>query len=371
MTIGLLATGDELTHGDTLNTLTQVIAKALSSDGFPMGTHVVCGDKERELVEALSFLGNKHQVIIITGGLGPTSDDRTRFALATHLNKPLIEYSEASTHVEARLTRAKLVMNKGNHQQTLFPEGARLFPNANGTAMGCAYRQNEKLFILLPGPPKECMPMFQIYALPLIRQLIGASQKKILTWRLFAVAESQIAEVLEHALIHINCQIGYCLETPYLLFKVRCEKNCMADVRAAVEPLVSPYIIAPPEKTASERLCALLDARKIQMTIIDDVTGGVLQRLLQKPENYNKLLFRDENYNQATFYFHASGLQAYWQGVSGEGSSDVALSYRLGDEAGEVRYTLPRIGAWSVHMAAEWLSFSIAQLINQVHNSVT
>jgi len=371
MTIGLLATGDELTHGDTLNTSSQVIAEALSSDGLSMGMHVVCGDKEQELVDALSFLGKKHQVMIITGGLGPTSDDRTRFALAAYLNEPLIEYTDALLHVEARLTRAKLCMDDGNRQQTLFPEGSELFPNPHGTAMGCAYRQDEKLFILLPGPPKECMPMFQAYALPLLRQLISSSQKEILTWRLFAVAEGQMAEVLEHALTDIDCQLGYCLETPYLMFKVRCEKSSVADVRAAIEPLVAPYIIAPPEQTASMRLCALFETQKPKVAVFDDVTGGVLQSLLQNPKNYGDLSFREQDKNKAELCFYATGLEAYWQGADDAGSSDVVLSYRLGDEVGEERYTLPRIGAWTVHTAAEWLSFRIFHLINQVHDRLT
>lgn len=369
MTIGLLATGDELTHGDTLNTSTQVIAKQLSSEGFSMGMHVVCGDKEQELVDALTFLGKKHQVIIITGGLGPTSDDRTRFAWARYLDKPLIEYADAMLHIETRLTRAKLLMNDGNRQQALFPVGASLFPNPNGTAMGCVYRQNEHLFILLPGPPTECMPMFQAYALPYLQKALTSTQKEILTWRLFGVAEGQIAEVLEHALEPIDCQLGYCLETPYLMFKVRCDKSFANKVRTAAEPLVAPYMIAPPEQTASAQLSAFLDAKKPHITVFDEVTGGVLQSLLHRPKNHAYLLFKEKDNDEAMCYFHASGLEAYWEGASDEGSSDVVLTYRLGEqEEGEERYTLPRIGAWTVHTAAEWLSFRIFHLINQAHD---
>jgi molybdenum cofactor synthesis domain-containing protein len=371
MTIGLLATGDELTHGDTLNTSSQIIARALSSEGMSMGMHVVCGDKEHELVEALKFLGNKHQVVVITGGLGPTSDDRTRFALARYLNQALIEYADALCHVEARLTRAKLLMNDGNRQQALFPDGATLFPNAHGTAMGCAYRQGKQLFILLPGPPNECMPMFQTYALPLLKKLIDSSKKAILTWRLFGVAEGQIAEILEHALEGITCQMGYCLQTPYLLFKVRCEPSCVVEVRGVIEPLISAYIIAPPEQTASEQLSMLLAEHKVKMTVFDEATGGVLQSLLQQPKNYTCLSFQANDHDKTRCYFHASGLQAYWQGASNAGSSDVVLMYRVGEQEGVARYTLPRIGAWTLHTAAEWLCARMFDLINQGHDFVT
>ncbi|MDF1827426.1 MAG: competence/damage-inducible protein A [Legionellaceae bacterium] len=372
MTIGLLATGDELTHGDTLNTSSQLIARALSSEGMSMGMHVVCGDKERELVDALEFLGKKHQVIMITGGLGPTSDDRTRFALARYLNQALIEFDDALNHVEARLARAKLLMNDGNRQQALFPEGATLFPNAHGTAMGCAYRQGEQLFVLLPGPPNECMPMFQAYALPLLRKQIDSSKKELLTWRLFDVAEGQIAEVLEHALAGISCQLGYCLETPYLMFKVRCNACDAARVRSLVEPLIAPYLLTSTllACTASAQLSALLKKLKVDVTIVDEATGGMLQSLLHKPCHYAYLSFQaqEDKVAAASGYFYASGPRAYWQGASDAGSSDVVLRYRVGEHHGEERYTLSRIGAWTTHTAAEWLCARIFDLINQGHD---
>jgi nicotinamide-nucleotide amidase len=372
MTIGLLATGDELTHGDTLNTSSQVIARALSSEGMSMGMHVVCGDKEHELVDALEFLGKKHQVVVITGGLGPTSDDRSRFALARYLNQVLIEFDDALDHVEARLARVKLLMNDGNRQQALFPEGATLFPNAHGTAMGCAYRQGEQLFILLPGPPNECTPMFQAYALPLLKKLINASQKEILTWRLFDVAEGQIAEVLEHAFAGIACQLGYCLETPYLIFKVRCNAGDAARVRCLVEPLIAPYLLASTllECTASAHLSVLLKKLKLDVTIVDEATGGILQSLLHKPCHYAYLSFQAKGDDTASCFFHASGPDAYWQGASDAGSSDVVLRYRVGEHKGEERYTLSRIGAWTRHTAAEWLCARIFDLINQGHDFV-
>jgi|TARA_R110002126_G_scaffold110918_1_gene248312 nicotinamide-nucleotide amidase len=370
MTIGLLATGDELTHGDTLNTSTQVIAKILSSEGMSIGMHVVCGDKQHELVDALEFLGHKHQVMIITGGLGPTSDDRTRFALARYLNQALIEYADALLHVETRLKRAKLLMDDGNRQQALFPKEATLFPNPNGTAMGCAYQQDKRLFIILPGPPNECMPMFQTYALPLLQKLMIASEKEILTWRLFGVAEGQIAQVLEHALVNIPCQLGYCLEMPYLMFKVRCEKHVVEDVRKIIKPLVAAYLIASTEHTASAQLSMLFECQKLKATVFDETTGGILQSLLQNPNNHAYLSFREHDDDSTRCYFHASGMEAYWQGVSHVGSSDVVLTYRLGTQQGEERYTLPRIGPWATHTAAEWLSFRIFDLINQAHDFV-
>ena len=99
MSTAILATGDEIIHGDTLNTNSQYIAKALGSEGISLGYHLCSSDKETDLVNALNFLKQSHDTIIITGGLGPTSDDRTRYALASSIQHPLVEYPEAVEHL--------------------------------------------------------------------------------------------------------------------------------------------------------------------------------------------------------------------------------------------------------------------------------
>ncbi len=193
MTIAVLATGDELTHGDTLNTTSQIMAHTLSSAGFPMGMHVVCGDKEQELLDAIAFLASHHDVVLITGGLGPTSDDRTRFALASYLNIPLVLDPDALRHIEQRIHAANLEKNlgiemgPGQEAQALFPEGAVIFDNVLGTARGCGYEQNGQLFILLPGPPKECLPMFETHALSYLKQKRTPSDRVCLKWQLFGL----------------------------------------------------------------------------------------------------------------------------------------------------------------------------------------
>ena len=137
MTIAILATGDEIIHGDTLNTNSHAIAHAINSEGLALGLHVSSSDNENEMLGCIEFLSQKHDTIILLGGLGPTSDDRTRFVLARFLKTTLVEFPKALAHIQARITRANLSLNPGNRQQALFPSGAVLLPNPHGTAMGC------------------------------------------------------------------------------------------------------------------------------------------------------------------------------------------------------------------------------------------
>ncbi len=245
MSIAILATGDELTHGDSLNTTSQVVASALSHAGYPMGMHLVCGDKPSELSAGIQFLGSLHETLILTGGLGPTSDDRTRFALADYLKQTLVSYSEALDGIVSRLKKVNLSCNEGQKNQALFPKNAVLFENPHGTAWGCACVQGGKRFLMLPGPPKECLPMFETHALPYLKANLTPSDKVCLKWRLYGVPEGPMAEKLEKALDGIDCQLGYRLhrsETPYYLeFKVRCKPEVISAVNAVVNPLVKAY----------------------------------------------------------------------------------------------------------------------------------
>lgn len=363
MTIAILATGDEIIHGDTLNTNGHTIAYMLSSEGMPLGMQLACSDKENDLVDGMRFLIKNHNIIIIIGGLGPTSDDRTRFALARLLNIPLVEHNAAITHIQARLTKAGHELNPGNRQQAYFPEEALLLPNPNGTALGCSHTQDGRLFILLPGPPVECLTMFQTYALPVIRQKQPCSNKQLIKWRLFGASEGMIAEKLDHALTHLPCETGYRLERPYLEFKVICPNDAITQVREIVEPILAPYIIATPEQRASECLQETIEQMQQSIVILDEATGGLLQTLVQRPSNHAWLHF--QNQKSAAWHFHTQGLDEYWQNNTSVTLTHVTLHYRNNQIEGQETHPLPFYNPWVVNSAAEWLAFRILRILKK------
>lgn len=369
MTLGILATGDEIIHGDTLNTNGHEIAKTLSSEGVPLGLQLACSDKERDLLECIGFLVLRHDIILSIGGLGPTTDDRTRFAFARYLGLDLIEYPEAMMHIQSRLSRANLPFDAGNRLQALFPKDATLLPNPNGTAMGCMFSAKDKLFILLPGPPRECLPMFHHHVLPRLQQT-HHSHKKMLLWQLFGVAEGQVAELLEGALEGIPCNTGYRLDIPYLEFKVRCEPDIVAVIQQRIEPIVAPYIISPPKQKASHVLRERLVEMKTPVVIRDRATGGVLEMLVHSPQNNDYVHFSEQT-QPIQYYFDISGLDVFWTSHPTASTTEVLIKYHGAQGYGFEQHTIPYRGhAWVLHYAAEWLSFRLLHLIDQIHQSV-
>lgn len=364
MTIGILATGDEIVHGDTLNTNSHDMAHVLSSEGYPLGLQISCSDKKTDIVNCLSFLVRHHQIIIITGGLGPTTDDLTRFALAEFLGEPLVPREEALAHIYKRLEEAKLPMNEGNLQQGLFPAQALILPNPRGSAVGCCYHSQDKIFILLPGPPKECLPMFHHDVLPLL-QKTKKSSKQILKWRIFGRAESEIGQTLEEALAEVDCQTGYRLDTPYIEFKVRCTQALVDRVKQIVDPILAPHIIAPVEYKASDLLRECLKTLQEPLTIIDEVTGGLLETLLLRPETHHLVRFTGRE--KTKLWIHLKGLQEYWSQKPPSGTTQVSIQYQNQHQEGGETHIIPYRSPMVVYYAAEWLSFRIFQLINQLH----
>nr|HAT8712959.1 competence/damage-inducible protein A [Legionella jordanis] len=365
MTIALLATGDEIIHGDTLNSNSHEIAHALNSEGLPLGLQLACGDNEQTICDCLDYLARAHDCIIVIGGLGPTSDDKTRFALQRFLKIELLEFPEALNHIAARLQHYNRELNQGNRQQALFPKGATLLPNPHGTAMGCYYKSGKKRFFLLPGPPRECLPMLNRFVLPLLQD-IQHNDKSTYKWRLFGVAEGQIAEALDAALAHLDCETGYRLETPYVEFKVRCREEVVPEVKQVIEPLIKPHIITGTDKKASQLLQDTIRQLQTPITIVDEATGGLLQTLIQTPETAEWLFFNNCN-KTASLHFHLQGLKEYWQQEQPKGKTELSIQYRKKETQGTEHHFIAHRSPLVIHLAAEWLSFRLFHLINQLH----
>ena len=364
MKIAFLATGDEILSGDTLNSNCHYLSKLLFSEGFTLGLQLACSDLESDIVSCLKFLTKAHDTLIITGGLGPTSDDRTRFALSKFTGLDLIVYERAIEHIKQRLNRANLSVGQANLQQALFPENIMLLPNPNGTAMGGFFRHADVNYVLLPGPPRECLPMFEKHVLPLLNQNLK-DDVVTLKWRLFGVAESEIAETLDKKLETIDCETGYRLEVPYVEFKVRCYSDKIAFIKALIEPLVKPFIISPPEKRASdllkEKIAGLFDEK---IMIIDKATGGLLQQSILSRKNHQRICFHLEC--NASIRFHIEGLNEYWQSIDTT-TTKLKIKYQVGNHSGNEEVDIPFRSARVLDYATEWLSFRMTHLINKLH----
>ena len=187
--VEILSVGTELLLGSIANTDAQMLSQGLSALGLNVFWHTVVGDNPQRAREAVELARSRADIIITTGGLGPTCDDLTKNVLAGVFGKKLVYHQESLERIKdyARVTGRPLTEN--NFQQALVPEGSTVLINDWGSAPGCAFEADGVHVIMLPGPPSECRPMFHHRAVPYLQALsegVIASH----TLKLFGIGES-------------------------------------------------------------------------------------------------------------------------------------------------------------------------------------
>lgn len=365
--IGFLATGNELIEGDVLNTNGHHMACLLVDEGFVIGSHVMCSDDETDIEQALRFLLAAQDVIIITGGLGPTSDDRTRYALARVINKPLVFNETIWENLSKHFQRLGIVPTENNKQQALFPEETDILPNEYGTAAGCCISFNGKLLFMLPGPPHECLPMFRNFVLPRLVS-IKTGQRIKSTWRLLGANESEMASLIDAVITDYPVTTGYRFEHPYLEVKLYAEQPIhLEEISKVIEKILAPYLISDTHHTATELLKQALTIFQFQTIIIDHATGGCLQTAIQTPENVSYLSFNEQKAlsNNKKLVVQITGLEEYWQKHYPKGKTKLHLVFNYQTVIENKTIEIPYRNKMVVKYAAEYAAYTILQFMQQ------
>ena len=187
--VEILSVGTELLLGNIANLDAQILSQGLSELGLNVFWHTVVGDNPQRAREAVAIAKQRADIIITTGGLGPTCDDLTKNVLAEAFGKKLVFDEDSAQRIRSYFERTKRPMTENNLQQAMLPEGCTILVNDWGTAPGCAFEADGCHVIMLPGPPSECRPMFQYRAKP---YLLSLSEGVIAshTLKLFGIGES-------------------------------------------------------------------------------------------------------------------------------------------------------------------------------------
>ena len=194
-TVELLSVGTELLLGNIVNSDAQALSRELSGLGLNVLYHSVVGDNPGRLKAAVALARDRADVLITTGGLGPTCDDLTKQTLAECFHKKLVYHPECAESIKCFFQRMGKEMTENNLQQAYLPEGCEVLDNAWGTAPGCAFDADGTYVVMLPGPPSECRPMFRERAMPWLAKLSeGVIRSR--TLRVFGMGESAVESLL-------------------------------------------------------------------------------------------------------------------------------------------------------------------------------
>ncbi|MDR0533257.1 MAG: competence/damage-inducible protein A [Verrucomicrobiales bacterium] len=283
MIIEVINTGSELLLGQVLNTHLGYFSEQL----LPLGVRVTRADTvpdgpliEQSIRESMS----RADVVLVTGGLGPTSDDLTRDIISRMFNAPLEFHPEILDKIYTYFAQRKVVPGPLTRVQAFVPQGATVLPNNHGSAPGLYLQRDGKHLFCLPGPPRELKPMFEDYALPILRELfagIPPLARKVL--RVYGVGESLLQERVEHHILAISDQIeiGYCARLGEVDLRfIAANGELVKQASAKARELLGEAIYAEDEGNMEQTVISAARAKHKTIATAESCTGGLVAHRL-------------------------------------------------------------------------------------------
>lgn len=301
----LISVGTELLLGDIINTNAQYIARRLADIGIFVYYQTVVGDNPQRLKEAYDIAFKRSELVITTGGLGPTKDDLTKEIAARYFNRKLLLDMDSLQKIETFFKNTNRTMTENNRKQALFPEGSKILPNPNGTAPGCIIKEGKKIIIMLPGPPKEMAPMFEASVMPYLEQFQDCVLvSKVL--RVLGLGESLMEDKIKDIIdSQTNPTIApYAKEgeaTLRITARGRDKKEAeviMAPVEKKIRDRLGDNIYGVGNTSIDEVVAKELIKRKLTIALAESCTGGLLAyRLVRNPGVSAVLIEGDVTYS--------------------------------------------------------------------------
>ena len=286
-TAEIIAVGTELLLGNTVNTDAQDVSVLLSELGINVYYHTVVGDNPLRLKQAVDIAKNRADIIITTGGLGPTYDDLTKQTLSEAFGKKLVFHEDIARdlreYFEKRLPN--MAMTENNLRQAEFPDGCLILPNSVGTAPGCAFEADGKHVLMLPGPPHECREMLKTGAAPYLRKLSGLEIRSH-NINIFGIGESAVEDKLRVLMESLqNPTLAPYAKIGEVMLRLTAKaasadeaEALMAPVLCRVRETLGDYIYGVDAASLENAASELLTRHRMTLSAAESCTGGLFAK---------------------------------------------------------------------------------------------
>ncbi|WP_033544077.1 competence/damage-inducible protein A [Planococcus sp. CAU13] len=286
MNAEIIAVGSELLLGQITNTNARFVSGHLAEIGINVYYHTVVGDNPERLEQAIKIAESRADLIIFSGGLGPTKDDLTKETIARHLGTTLQMDEEAMDSISEFFERAKRPMTENNKKQALILKDSEVLVNHNGMAPGMFYKHNGRIYILLPGPPHEIEPMFQFEAKPKLIRLLNKENVIIShVLRFYGIGEAELEDRLDHILEkQTNPTIAPLASASEVTLRITAKTDTADEawklINSAKEEIlavVGEYLYGYDDDSLTSRAVDLLKEQNKTISAAESLTAGLFQ----------------------------------------------------------------------------------------------
>ena len=290
MTAHIITIGDEILIGQTLNTNAAFIGEKLVNINIELNTTSVVGDDETSILNEFKRCWEENDILIATGGLGPTHDDITRKCVVKFFNTELIKNKEVLEDIKALFGKRRREVTKVNEDQALVPKIAKVIRNSKGTAPGTWIEKDNKIFVVMPGLPYEMEEMMKSYVIPHLKERTGDAGYYVLRKTLYTtgIPESSLYEKLGDIndllkgakLAFLPSQFGVKLRITIKEADEETAKNKLSEIEQKIICKAGRYIYSRDEESLEAVIGKLLKERNLKVAVAESCTGGHVANLL-------------------------------------------------------------------------------------------
>jgi nicotinamide-nucleotide amidase len=282
----ILTVGTEILLGDLVDTNSAYLGGRLAALGVSVYRHTTVGDNAARITAALREAASRADLVITTGGLGPTSDDLTNQCLGEAAGREMVEYPEARRHVDEMFRRFGREPTPSNYKQAIFPEGSKLIPNPVGTAMGAMLELNGALVATFPGVPGEMRRMFEATLESLIKERSEGAIVSRTLW-FTGIGESALAEQVQDLLDASDPTVAPLAGQGKVRLRVTSRANTPEEAAKKIAPVANKILtrlgdhyFGEDDETLESALGKLLTDRGVTLALAESCTGGLLAKRL-------------------------------------------------------------------------------------------
>lgn len=278
----VISIGNEILLGKTLNSNLAYLASQLAAMGFPVEFSLTVKDDPWEIKNALSQCWQRFDIVISTGGLGPTTDDITKQVIAEFFGKKLLYSDEVWEQVQSRFSARNLPTPEINRNQALVPEGFQALQNERGTAPGLSYCSGGKCFFAFAGVPGEMKHVFDTHVKGILQAQYGSCAPIIQrTLHSFGISESALAEIVPEDIIPEGVSLAWLPQTGRVDLRLYGNQEASVDSTVGlIEPLVQDWLWGRDEDTPVSVLSELLLRKGCTISLAESCTGGLIQTMI-------------------------------------------------------------------------------------------